>query len=293
MKIEGRTFVVSGGYVVIPAPFLLSHATPIPPPPPLQHPQLTPFRSSGLGLATVLSILHHGGYAAILDLNPPPASSLPPSGGGGAKFFECDVTSTTSIASAVAALTTWTSTTGLPLGGIIPAAGIGLPGLILSKSLDPLPLSSIDLVLGVNLRGTLDLVRQVLPHLAASPPYGDDGERGVVVMVASSAAFEGQMGQVAYAASKGAVAAMTLPMARDLSRFGIRVVTIAPSMFDSAMTAAMSDKVRAGLKKAMEFPARAGRPEEFASLVVQSIENAMLNGVVVRLDGATRMPSKL
>ncbi|KAK0745765.1 NAD(P)-binding protein [Schizothecium vesticola] len=262
MKIEGRTFVVSGG-------------------------------SSGLGLATVLSILQAGGHAAILDLNPPPASSLPPSGGGGAKFFECDVTSTTSIASAVAALTSWTSTTGLPLGGIIPAAGIGLPGLILSKSLDPLPLSSIDLVLGVNLRGTLDLVRQVLPHLAASPPYGDDGERGVVVMVASSAAFEGQMGQVAYAASKGAVAAMTLPMARDLSRFGIRVVTIAPSMFDSAMTAAMSDKVRAGLKKAMEFPARAGRPDEFASLVVQSIENAMLNGVVIRLDGATRMPSKL
>lgn len=154
-------------------------------------------------------------------------------------------------------------------------------------------LSSIDLVLNVNLRGTLDLVRQVLPHLAASPTYGDDGERGVIVMVASAAAFEGQMGQVAYAASKGAVAAMTLPMARDLSRFGIRVVTIAPSMFDSAMTAAMSDKVRAGLKKAMEFPVRAGRPDEFASLVVQSIENAMLNGVVIRLDGATRMPSKL
>lgn len=193
----------------------------------------------------------------------------------------------------MSALVSWTSTTGLPLGGIIPAAGIGLPGLILSKSLDPLSLSSIDLVLNVNLRGTLDLVRQVLPHLAASPTYGDDGERGVIVMVASAAAFEGQMGQVAYAASKGAVAAMTLPMARDLSRFGIRVVTIAPSMFDSAMTAAMSDKVRAGLKKAMEFPVRAGRPDEFASLVVQSIENAMLNGVVIRLDGATRMPSKL
>lgn len=267
---------------------------PIPLTPPPQHPQLTPpppSSSSGLGLATVHSILAHGGHAAIFDLNPPSPSAPPPS--SSTKFFECDVTSTTSIATAVSALVSWTSTTGLPLGGIIPAAGIGLPGLILSKSLDPLSLSSIDLVLNVNLRGTLDLVRQVLPHLAASPTYGDDGERGVIVMVASAAAFEGQMGQVAYAASKGAVAAMTLPMARDLSRFGIRVVTIAPSMFDSAMTAAMSDKVRAGLKKAMEFPVRAGRPDEFASLVVQSIENAMLNGVVIRLDGATRMPSKL
>ncbi|KAK1828983.1 NAD(P)-binding protein [Podospora conica] len=263
MKIEGRTFVVSGG-------------------------------SSGLGLATVLSILQHGGHAAILDLNPPSSTALPASSPNTTKFFECDVTSTTSITTAVAALTSWTATTGFPLGGIVPAAGIGLPGLILDKSgTTPLPLSSLDLVLNVNLRGTLDLVRQVLPHLAASPPHGPDGERGVVVMVASAAAFEGQMGQVAYAASKGAVAAMTLPMARDLSRHGIRVVTIAPSMFDSAMTAAMSDKVRAGLQKAMEFPARAGRPDEFASLVVQSIENAMLNGVVIRLDGATRMPSKL
>lgn len=288
MKIEGRTFVVSGGYVVSPAP--PSHPpTPIYPPPQLTPPP----SSSGLGLATVHSILSHGGHAAILDLNPPPATSLPPSSSITTKFFECDVTSTTSIASAVSALVSWTSTTSFPLGGIIPAAGIGLPGLILSKSLEPLSLSSIDLVLDVNLRGTLDLVRQVLPHLASSPPVGDDGERGVIVMVASAAAFEGQMGQVAYAASKGAVAAMTLPMARDLSRFGIRVVTVAPSMFDSAMTAAMSDKVRAGLKKAMEFPVRAGRPDEFASLVVQSIENAMLNGVVIRLDGATRMPSKL
>lgn len=148
-------------------------------------------------------------------------------------------------------------------------------------------------MLSINLRGTLDLIRQVLPHLASSPPHGADLERGVVVMVSSAAAFDGQMGQVAYAASKGAVAAVTLPLARDLSRFGVRVVTVAPSMFDSAMTAGMSDKVRQGLQKAMEFPPRAGRPEEFASLVRQAVENVMLNGVVIRLDGATRMPSKL
>lgn len=164
---------------------------------------------------------------------------------------------------------------------------------MLDKRGNPLPLESLDFVLSINLRGTVDLVRQVLPHLASAAPSGADGERGVVIMVASSAAFDGQMGQVAYAASKGAVASMTLPMARDLSRLGVRVVTIAPSIFDTGMAAMLSEKVMAGLKKAMEFPARPGKPEEFASLVRQAIENVMLNGVVIRLDGATRMPSKL
>lgn len=154
-------------------------------------------------------------------------------------------------------------------------------------------MESIDFVLNINVRGTLDLVRQFLPQLAAVEPIGPDGERGVILMVASAAAFEGQMGQVAYAASKGAIASMTLPMARDLSRLGIRVVTLAPSMFDSAMTAGLSEKVRDGLKKAMEFPLRPGKPEEFSAVALSAIENIMLNGVVIRLDGATRMPSKL
>jgi NAD(P)-dependent dehydrogenase (short-subunit alcohol dehydrogenase family) len=217
-------------------------------------------------------------------------SELSPSS---ARFFVCDVSDTASIASVVESTAAWIKETGKPLGGIIPAAGVGHPGLIIDKDLRPVSLESIDFVLSINLRGTLDLVRQLLPQLAAAAPEGPDGERGVIVMVASAAAFEGQMGQVAYAASKGAVASMTLPMARDLARFGIRVVTVAPSMFESNMTAALSDKVRTGLKKAMEFPPRPGQPEEFASLVRQSIENVMLNGVVIRLDGATRMPSKL
>jgi NAD(P)-dependent dehydrogenase (short-subunit alcohol dehydrogenase family) len=164
---------------------------------------------------------------------------------------------------------------------------------MLDKRGNPLKLDNVDFVMNINLRGTLDLVRQVLPHLATIAPEGTDGERGVIIMVASVAAFDGQMGQVSYAASKGAVAAMTLPMARDLSRFGIRVVTIAPSMFDTNMTAIMSDKVRQSLLKSMEFPMRPGQPQEFAMLVRQSIENIMLNGVVIRLDGATRMPSRL
>ena len=148
-------------------------------------------------------------------------------------------------------------------------------------------------MLGINIRGTLDVVRQALPHLAAAEPTGPDGERGVVIMVASAAAFDGQMGQVSYAASKGAVASMTLPMARDLSRFGIRVVTIAPGTFETPMTSMMNEKTRKSLQKAMEFPQREGKPEEFAITVRHAIENPMLNGTVIRLDGASRMPSRL
>lgn len=249
--------------------------------------------ASGLGRACVESIITSGGHAVILDMNTDLGTSLAASLGPSAKFLECDVSSTTSIASCVSAAAAWAAETSFPLGGIIPAAGVGSANLILDKHLNPAPIESIDFVLSINLRGTLDLIRQFLPHLAKTTPEGPDGERGVIVMVASAAAFEGQMGQVAYAASKGAVAAMTLPLARDLSRFGIRVVTVAPSMFDSAMTAVLSEKVKEGLKKAMEFPVRPGRPEEFASLVKQAVENVMLNGVVIRLDGATRMPSKL
>lgn len=148
-------------------------------------------------------------------------------------------------------------------------------------------------MLNVNLRGTIDLVRQCLTHLAKVEPVGDDQERGVVVMVASSAAFDGQKGQVSYSASKGAVTAMTLPMTRDLARYGIRVVTVAPSLFDSRMTAMMSEKVKHSLERAMEFPRRAGKPEEFAQLFRHCVENTMLNGTVVRLDGGMRMPSKM
>ena len=154
-------------------------------------------------------------------------------------------------------------------------------------------LDDFDFVLNVNLRGTIDLVRQSLELLAQVNPSSPDGERGVVVMVASSAAFDGQKGQVSYSASKGAVTAMTLPMARDLARYGIRVVTIAPSLFESRMTGMMPEKVRKSLEGAMEFPRRAGQPAEFAQLVRQGIENVMLNGVVIRLDGAMRMPSKM
>ncbi|KAI1772648.1 short chain dehydrogenase [Hypoxylon cercidicola] len=263
MKIEGRTFVVSGG-------------------------------ASGLGQAVVEEICRNGGNAAVLDLNEENGIAVVkklPSGSG--KFFACDVLETDSITAAVKGVTEWVQQTGKPLGGVIPAAGVGNPATILDRDGDAFSLDSFDFVVNINLRGTIDLVRQCLTHMAKTEPVGADKERGVVVMVASVAAFDGQKGQVSYAASKGAVASMTLPMARDLARYGIRVMTVAPGIFDSRMTAVMPKKLYKGLEAVMEFPRRAGQPEEFAQLVRQIIENAMLNGTVIRLDGGMRMPSKI
>ncbi|OMP82581.1 3-hydroxyacyl-CoA dehydrogenase type-2 [Diplodia seriata] len=263
MQIQNRLFIVSGG-------------------------------ASGLGLATVKLLHGQGAYISILDMNSGAGEEVVKELGGDqrARFFETDVTDTESVAAAVKGSVEFAKDKGVPLGGVLAGAGVGFPGLV-SLHLAPHNHCSFDLVVSINLRGTVDLIRQVLPHLAQNEPYGPDGERGVIIMVSSSAAFDGQMGQVAYAASKGAVRSMTLPMARDLSRFGIRVVTLAPSLFESNMTAMLSDKVRKSLERVMEFPRRPGKPEEFARTVKDAIENSMLNGEVIRLDGAMRMPSKL
>uniref|UniRef100_A0A0B7JT76 Ketoreductase domain-containing protein n=1 Tax=Bionectria ochroleuca TaxID=29856 RepID=A0A0B7JT76_BIOOC len=262
MKIENRTFIISGG-------------------------------ASGLGKACVEEICNNGGNVAILDMNEEQGLEFAKELGDSAKFFVCNVLETESITAAVQGTASWIKETGKALGGVIPAAGVSTPSTILGRDGSAFSLDDFDFVLNVNLRGTIDLVRQSLEQLAQTPPSGPDSERGVVIMVASSAAFDGQKGQVSYSASKGAVAAMTLPMARDLARYGIRVVTIAPSLFESRMTSMMSEKVRKSLEGAMEFPRRAGQPNEFAQLVRQAIENIMLNGVVIRLDGAMRMPSKM
>ncbi|KAF2808196.1 3-hydroxyacyl-CoA dehydrogenase type-2 [Mytilinidion resinicola] len=248
---------------------------------------------SGLGLATARSLHSAGAYVSLLDLNADSGAEVVQELGERAKFFETDVSDTDSIAAAVEGTVAWVKDTGKSIGGVVAGAGVGLPGLIIDKSNTPLALSSIDFVLNINLHGTLDLIRQTLPSITTNTPSGPDGERGVLIMIASSAAFEGQMGQVAYAASKGAVASLTLPLARDLSKYGIRAVTIAPSLFESNMTKVMGAKVRQGLERVMEFPKRAGQPEEFARLVMECVENQMLNGTVLRLDGAMRMPSKL
>ncbi|KAK6582184.1 hypothetical protein PZA11_005881 [Diplocarpon coronariae] len=263
MRIEGRTFLVSGG-------------------------------ASGLGRACVQDITARGGHAAILDMNGELAAEVVAAvGGGKTKFFETDVLDTESVTRAVEGAMQWIRETGKMVGGLVAAAGVSAPAKILDRNLEPFSLSDFDFVMNVNVRGTIDLIRQVLPYLARTTPVGEDGERGVVIMVASSAAFDGQPGQVAYAASKGAIVSLTLPLTRDLARHGIRVVTVAPSLFESRMTSVMSEKVRASLVGVMEFPRRPGKPHEFAQLVTQGIENIMLNGAVLRLDGGMRMPSKM
>lgn len=262
MKITNRTFIISGG-------------------------------ASGLGLATARELHAAGGYVSLLDLNADNGNAIASELGSRAKFFEVDVSSTESIAKAIVGTVAWIKETNAPIGGVVAGAGVGLPGLIIDKKNEPVPIESIDFVLNINLRGTLDLIRQALPYMTTVEPEGADGERGVIVMIASSAAFDGQMGQVAYAASKGAVASLTLPLARDLSKYGIRAVTIAPALFDSAMTKMMGKKVKQSLHNAMEWPKRPGQPEEFAHLVKASVENPMLNGTVLRLDGAMRMPARL
>jgi NAD(P)-dependent dehydrogenase (short-subunit alcohol dehydrogenase family) len=262
MKIADRTFIISGGV-------------------------------SGLGLATARALHAQGAYVSLLDLNADNGAKTVSEFGSRSKFFETDVSSTEAIADAIKGTVAWVKETGKEIGGVIAGAGVGLPGLIVDKKNEPLSIESIDFVLNINLRGTLDLIRQTVPLMTTATPQGPDGERGVIIMIASSAAFDGQMGQVSYAASKGAVASLTLPLARDLSKYGIRAVTIAPSMFDSAMTKMMSKKVKQSLESSMEFPKRAGLPEEFARMVIECVGNEMLNGTVLRLDGAMRMPARL
>ncbi|RFU81829.1 3-hydroxyacyl- dehydrogenase [Trichoderma arundinaceum] len=259
MKIQDRTFIISGG-------------------------------ASGLGKGSAVEIIKAGGYVAILDLSDEETGqALEKELGPAAKFFHCNVLQTESIAKAVQGTVDWVKETGKPLGGVIPAAGVGLPAAVLNKKGDAFNLDDVDFVLGVNLRGTIDLIRQSAFHLAKVDPEGPDGERGVIIMVSSSSAFDGQYGQVSYAASKGAVASMALPMSRDLARHGIRVVAVAPNLFVSGMTAVMSERVRKNIEATFVFPKRAGNPPEFAILVKHIIENPMLNGAVIRLDGASRL----
>ncbi len=168
-----------------------------------------------------------------------------------------------------------------------------IPQIINSKG-EPLDLGEFDHIMAVNVRGTVDLCRQLLPQLTSvTRPIANKGERGVVILVSSIAAFDGQPGQVAYSASKGAITSLTLPLTRDLAPHGIRVVTIAPGVFATGMTGNMGHRAIETLQKVMMWPKRAGRPEEFASLVLEVLGNEMMNGTVIRLDGGIRMPSKI
>jgi NAD(P)-dependent dehydrogenase (short-subunit alcohol dehydrogenase family) len=242
--------------------------------------------ASGLGAATVRMIVGAGGRAVILDLNEKLGHALAAELGDSTRFVRADVSEPAEVEQAVK---TAVDTFGA-LHICANCAGIGHPQRTISKD-GPADLAQFSKVIRVNLIGTFNVTRLAAWAISKSAP-GTDGERGVVICTASVAAFDGQIGQAAYSASKGGVAGMTLPIARDLSSVGIRVVTIAPGLFDTPMLAALPEEVRASLGSMVPFPKRLGKPAEYAQLARQIIENPMLNGEVIRLDGAIRMAPK-
>ena|SRR5437660_1075800 len=255
MQISGRTVLVSGG-------------------------------SSGLGGACIRLLASAGANVVIADLNQEAGDKLAVEFAPRARFAKTDVTDEKSVQSAVdLALQAF--------GGLhvsIQCAGIAVAEKLLGKA-GPHSLASFSKVIVVNLIGTFNVVRLAAAAMARNEPTSG-GERGVIINTASVAAFEGQIGQVAYSASKGGVAAMTLPLARELARSGIRVMTVAPGTFDTPLLAGLPEAARQSLAQQVPFPSRLGRPEEFAALVRHIIENEMLNGEVIRLDGALRMGPK-
>jgi NAD(P)-dependent dehydrogenase (short-subunit alcohol dehydrogenase family) len=239
--------------------------------------------ASGLGAATVRMIVAAGGRAVIFDLNESAGQALAGELGDAVRFAKGDVSEP---ADAEQAVKTATDSFGA-LHICVNCAGIGDPMKIVGKE-GPADLARFSKVIRVNLIGTFNVARLAAWAISKNAP-GTDGERGVIINTASVAAFDGQIGQAAYAASKGGIVGLTLPIARDLSSVGIRVVTIAPGLFDTPLLAALPEDVKASLGAMVPFPKRLGKPSEYAQLAKQIIENPMLNGEVIRLDGAIRM----
>ncbi|WP_047864857.1 3-hydroxyacyl-CoA dehydrogenase [Rubrobacter aplysinae] len=230
---------------------------------------------SGLGWATAERLTASGAKVVVADL-----AGEAPKGG---RFVEADVTDEEALRGAVEAA----EELGGP-DGLVNCAGIGPPEKVLGKN-GPHGLDSFSKVVQVNLIGTFNAIRLVSEAMSRREPSGGDGERGVIVNTASVAAYDGQIGQVAYSASKGGIVGMTLPIARELAAHGIRVATIAPGLFDTPLLAGLPEEAKESLGKQAPFPSRLGTPEEYASLATHIIENPMLNGEVIRLDGAIRM----
>jgi NAD(P)-dependent dehydrogenase (short-subunit alcohol dehydrogenase family) len=239
--------------------------------------------ASGLGAATVRRLAAAGARVVIADLNREAGEALAGEVGPGAHFVATDVTSDAAVRAAVTAVTALAGELRL----LVCCAGIATAERTLGKD-GPLALEQFSRVVQINLVGTFNAVRLAAATMANNQP-NDEGERGVIVTTASVAAFDGQIGQAAYAASKAGVAGMTLPLARELARHGIRVVSIAPGLFDTPLLAGLPEAARTSLGQQVPFPARLGRPEEFGALVQHICENPMLNGETIRLDGALRM----
>ncbi|WP_425930068.1 SDR family NAD(P)-dependent oxidoreductase [Pseudomonas sp. NyZ201] len=242
--------------------------------------------ASGLGAATAEMLVQAGARVMLVDLNAEAVAARAASLGEQARHAVADISQEGAAKAAVdAALAAFGS-----LHGLVNCAGIVGAEKVLGRN-GPHGLDSFARVINVNLIGSFNMLRLAAAAMAEGAP-SEEGERGVIINTASIAAFDGQIGQAAYAASKGAVASLTLPAARELARFGIRVMTIAPGIFETPMMAGMTEEVRASLSAGVPFPPRLGRPAEYAALARHIIENSMLNGETIRLDGALRMAAK-
>jgi NAD(P)-dependent dehydrogenase (short-subunit alcohol dehydrogenase family) len=239
--------------------------------------------ASGLGRATAERVVQAGGRVVLLDLPSSAGSQVAAALGAEALFVAADVTSADQVSGGLeAAIARFGA-----IHVLVNCAGIGTAEKTYGKR-GPAELAAFTRVIQVNLIGTFNAIRLAAQHMAKNEPSAD-GERGVVINSASVAAFDGQIGQAAYSASKGGIVGMTLPIARDLAELGIRVCTIAPGIFDTPLLGTLSESVRVSLANQIPFPRRLGRPAEYAALAVHIIENVMLNGETIRLDGAIRM----
>jgi NAD(P)-dependent dehydrogenase (short-subunit alcohol dehydrogenase family) len=235
--------------------------------------------ASGLGLATATELAKAGAHVVIADLEHSNGAEL--AAGLGGSFAAVDVTDPAAVQQAVDL-----AVAAAPLRVVVNCAGVGTPGRVLGKA-GVLPLEQFEFVIHVNLIGTFNVIRLAASAMAVTESV--DGERGVIVNTASVAAYDGQIGQAAYSASKGGIVGMTLPIARDLASAQIRVVTIAPGLMDTPMLAGLPEPARESLGKQVPHPSRLGRPSEYAALARHIVENPLLNGEVIRLDGAIRM----
>ncbi|MBL8511525.1 MAG: SDR family NAD(P)-dependent oxidoreductase [Betaproteobacteria bacterium] len=255
-----------------------------------QHTFLIAGGGSGLGAATAKLLASHGAYVVLADVNVAGgeqlAATLNATYPNCARFISTDVTDEAQVQAAVAlALSEFGS-----LHGAVNCAGIAPGERVVGKN-GPHSLAGFTRAININLIGTFNVIR-LAAHAMSTLPAAANGERGVIINTSSVASFEGQIGQAAYAASKAGVNGMTLPIAREMAKFGIRVVTIAPGIFDTPMLAGMSEEIRTSLGQQVPFPPRLGRPDEYADLAKHIIENEVLNGTVIRLDGAIRMGAK-
>jgi NAD(P)-dependent dehydrogenase (short-subunit alcohol dehydrogenase family) len=241
--------------------------------------------ASGLGEATVRRLHAAGAIVTIADINAEKGEAL--ASELGLEFLVCDVREEAQVQAAV-------EHAAAVEGGLriaVCCAGTGWAQKV-AGSKGPHPLMPFETIIQINLIGTFNVLRLAAAAMVSNEPLGDDGERGVCVNTASIAAYDGQVGQIAYSASKGGIVGMTLPAARDLAQYGIRVCTIAPGLFDTPLLAALPEEARQKLGAGVPYPQRLGRPEEYAHLACHIVENRMLNGEVIRLDGALRMPPR-